>query len=412
MKNLTLILLTQLIPIRIKRVLDARFTRRSPDGVSLPPFLGDIDSHLPGDGPSRRALVALRPDIWLSAVRQHPHIFLYNHYGFVFSLVKALNESGFIVDLVDPLSSHIITEDYQLFVGHGPDCGQFLDQLPPAIPVYEYVSGLYWKSFQAESDQRYARFFSHHNAQLPTTHRRSIASMAVGLELLEQRADVMFTIHCPRMAAGYGELSPKFIFTGLGAYLDPRFILYPEDRDFVAGRKNFIYVGGTGGNIQKGLDLVIDAFQQLPELNLYIYCKVEEEILTFCREELAAPNIHYIYHWRHRPFKDRLRRLLKLTCFTFHAPINTGLGTAFAATMGAGMIPVGYVDLPDAGESAVLSDSWQVEDLVACIRRASEMSPEWCREASRLTLLKYREHCDPEVVERNFVTMFSKLPKA
>lgn len=412
MKNLSLILLTQQFPTRVKRALDTGIAGKPPGGVSQPPFYGDITSYCSASVPPRRALVTLRPDIWLSAVSQHPHISLYNHYGFVFSLVKALNECGFIVDLVDPLSSHRLSASYDLLVAHGPDCGQFLEQLPPDIPVYEYVSGLYWKKFEEESQERYDRFFTRHKTPLPAAHRRSITPLATGLELLNRRADVMFTSHCPRMAAGYGAHLSKFVFTGLGAYLDSRFVLDSGEREFETGRKNFIYVGGTGGNIQKGLDLVIEAFQQLPDLNLYIYCKVEEEIVKHCRNELRSPNVHYIYHWKYRPFRKRLRNLLKRICFSLHAPINSGVGTAFAATMGAGMIPVGYVDLPDPGESAVLTDSWQIDDLVACIRRASEKSPQWCREASLLTLRKYDEQIDPDQVERNFVAMFSKLAHA
>ncbi len=409
MRNLLLILLAQQLPTRVRQFLKPKKPTSAQGQASKPPVLQDIDRFFPAGVPPRRALVMLRPDIWLTAVKQHPNITLYNHYGFVFSLVKALNESGYIVDLVDSYTSYQINHKYDLFIGHGGHCKPFLDQLPPDIPVFQYISGLYWKVFDVESDERYERFFSHYGASRPTAHRRSITSQIEGLEYLNERADVMFTIHCPRMVAAYGRYSSKFHFTGLGAYLDELFVMKPGERDFDDGRKNFIYVGGTGGNLQKGLDLLIEAFQETPDLHLYIYCKVEEEILKHCRKELAAPNIHYIYHWKYRPFHGRLRELLKRTNFSVHAPINIGMGTAFMATMGAGMVPVGFVDIHNPGESAVLCDSWKVKDLVECIRRASRKSPEWCENASRLTVAKYQEHCDPEQVEKNFVKMFSAL---
>jgi glycosyltransferase involved in cell wall biosynthesis len=406
MKNLLLIILTQQLPTILRRKFNKLKSPATRAPVSQPPILQGIADHLPHEITPRRALVLLRPDIWLAARRQYPDIKLYNHNGFVFSLVKALNESGFIVDLVDYLSDHQPAGKYDLCIAHGGYCRRFLEWLPTDVPVYQYISGLYWKVFDAESDQRYERFFSRHGLQRPTSHRRSITSQIEGLEYLNRRADKLFTIHCPRMVAAYGDYASKFHFTGLGAYLDELFAIPPEQRDFETGRKNFIYVGGTGGNLQKGLDLLIEAFQQTPELNLYIYCKVEEEIFKHCRKELASPNIHYIYHWKYRPFHKRLRKLLTRTNFTVHAPINIGMGTAFMGSMGAGLIPVGYVDLADPRDSAVLTDSWQVDSLVECFRRAASKPAEWCRIASGLTRNYYNEYCDPAQVERNFRKMF------
>lgn len=96
--------------------------------------------------------------------------------------------------------------------------------------------------------------------------------------------------------------------------------------------------------------------------------------------------------------------------FTVHAPINIGMGTAFMATMGVGMIPVGYVDVPEpVGESAVLVDTWQVDALVDCIKEASQKSPKWCQDASVLSIEKYNEHCEPNKVEENFKAMLTQV---
>jgi glycosyltransferase involved in cell wall biosynthesis len=411
MRNRLLIFLSQQLPTRVRRKLNelkspATATRTI---VSQPPALLGISDDLPQGLAAKRALVMFRPDIWLTARSQYPNIKLYNQNGFIFSLVRALNECGFIVDLVDAQSDHQPDVKYDLFIGHGGHCMRFLDSQSQGVPVYQYISGLHWKAFVTESDERYERFFPRKGLTKPIIHRRSIAEHIKGQELLDRRTDVMFTIHCPRMVAAYGEYASKFHFTGLGAYLDELFIVPPEQKDFDVGRKNFIYVGGTGGNIQKGLDLLIEAFQQTPELNLYIYCKVEEEILKHCRKELASPNIHYIYYWKYLPFHKRLRKLLTQTNFSVHAPMNIGIGTAFMASMGSGLIPVGYVDLADPGECAVLTDSWQVDSLVECIRRASSMPTEWCRAASGLAREYYAKHCDPAQVERNFKEMFESV---
>lgn len=413
MKYHILILLTQLMPTWIgNRLKSMKLLVRGGGRSSVPAFLPDID-HFSWSGgrKDKRALVMLAPVVWITALRQYPNIEFYNHSGFIYGIVKALNENGYVVDLAVASEERKLDRRYDLFLGHGGYCKGFIEQLPVGTPVYQYISGLYWEAFEAESDQRYNRFYTKHGGIRPKSHRRSITPLIEGLEFLNRRADVLFSINAPRMVAAYGPYAKKFYFTGLGAYLDDLFCIPIEEKNFVRGRKNFIYVGGTGGNLQKGLDLLLEAFVKSPDLHLYIYCKVEEEIFTYCGKELGAGNIHYIYHWKYKPFHSRLRKLLKQVNFSVHAPINTGIGTAFSGTMGAGMIPVGYIDLADPGESAVLCDSWDVSTLAECIRQASEKSPEWCSAASLLIKEKYGEFCDPAQVEENTRKMFSELPK-
>ena len=92
-----------------------------------------------------------------------------------------------------------------------------------------------------------------------------------------------------------------------------------------------------------------------------------------------------------------------------HAPINIGMGTAFMATLGDSLIPVGYIDVADPDNDSVLTDSWQVKDLVACIKEASEKSAAWCEEASKRSRKRYEKFCDPDQVENNFRKMFAAV---
>jgi glycosyltransferase involved in cell wall biosynthesis len=410
MKNYLIIQFTQNLPTRLARLLNSlksHSTRGEVGSAESAHFLEGIDYYQSDKAPKpKRALVALHPQAWLTALAEYPNIKRYNHTGFVFGLVTALNKVGYVVDLVNLQKGYKIFHDYDLFVGHGGGCKDVLTQLPNDIPIFQYISGLYWKVFDEESDARYERFYRVHGGEMPKSHRRSITHMIDGLEYLNETADVLFTINCPRMIEAYGRHKSKFHFTGLGAYVDPLLDIQAEERMFDLGRENFVYVGGTGGNLQKGLDLLIEAFADLPHLNLYIYCKVEEEILNRCRNLLRKKNIHYIYHWRYPVFKSKLRNLMKRTNFSVHAPINIGMGTAFMATLGVGMIPVGYVDIADPEDGAVLTDSWQVEDLKNCVREASQKSPEWCQKASTLSRERYQKFCEPEQVHENFVKMF------
>jgi len=401
MINTTLIRLTQQIPTLLVKILNWIRRSFSITKRSHLSFLENID-HFAADMPkTRHALITLSPDAWLTAVRQYPNIRLFNYYGLTYEMVRALNENGYMVDIADLLSEHTPTRHYDLFVGHGGKCRTILDSLPVGTPVLQYVSGVHWKTFQEESAERYQSFASRRNAPLVQHFRRSFDNLCEGVDYLAARTDAFFTIHCPRMIASYGKQVGRFVFTGLGSYPDTKLIPV-GGHDFNAGKNNFIYVGGSGGNIQKGLDVLISAFARHPDLHLYIYCIVEPELLRYAALDLNLPNIHYIYHWRFPGYHKRLERMLGKINFTVHAPCNFGMGTAFMGSLGVGLIPVGYVDYAGPEDSVVLADSWHVDALAKCIREASEKSGEWCETAAGKALEFYLEHCTAEGFHKRF----------
>jgi hypothetical protein len=349
---------------------------------------------------TKRALLSLSPSAYLQARTQYPDIRFFNYSGLSYEIVRALNHSGYLVDIVDFRKAYSPHERYDLFVGHGGNCRTIIDCLPAGTPILQYVSGAHWTSFNAQSEARYQRFSQAHGFPFDGHFKRSLDGLTEGEEYLSRKATYMFTIQCPRMVAGYGDLSKKFVFTGLGAYADP-LLGSPASRTHSAPNR-FLYVAGTGGNIQKGLDLFIDAFSKRPDFDLYIYCKVERDILDYAATAFNAPNIHYIYHWRYRPFRQQLRDLLQTVSFTLHAPIDAGLGTAFSASLASGLIPVGYIDYSGNPEGCILSKSWDVDSLTRCLQRAARKSQAWCRAASCEARHFYEQHCTPNGFYQRF----------
>jgi glycosyltransferase involved in cell wall biosynthesis len=68
---------------------------------------------------------------------------------------------------------------------------------------------------------------------------------------------------------------------------------FPEDKDFAAARRRFLWFG-SGGMVHKGLDLVLEAFAGMPELELVVAGPVERERefeRAFATELYRTPNI-------------------------------------------------------------------------------------------------------------------------
>jgi hypothetical protein len=406
MFTVLIIFLTQKIPARIN-VLHQNLRYRKSGGQSRIPIIEDIDHFSTSTTKVKHALITLDPAAWLTALQQYPDIRLFNYFGLTFEIVKALNEAGYKVDIVDMNREHIPTKQYDLLIGHGGKCRTIIEHLAPNSVIFQYVSGAYWRVFNEESKQRYERFAKSRGIDTQIKYVRDLSELLDGEEYLLQKADCLFFFNCPRTIESFGIHRKKFFFTGFGAYTDPALMISCDERNHNAGRRNFIYVGGTGGNVQKGMDILIEAFAKKPSLHLYIYCKVEKEIIDNYKKELSLPNIHYVYFLRYPIFSSIRKRLLQKISFSVHAPINTGLGTAFMGTMGLGLIPVGYVDLAENAECTVLTDHWDVDSIANCISQASEKSIEWCVNASTQITKEYECLCGTESLRSKFKELFS-----
>jgi hypothetical protein len=75
-------------------------------------------------------------------------------------------------------------------------------------------------------------------------------------------------------------------------------VVYPwsEDKDFEACRRNFLWFG-SGGLVHKGLDLVLEAFTQMPDFHLTVCGPVKEEKdfeRVYAKELYRTPNIRTV----------------------------------------------------------------------------------------------------------------------
>ncbi|KAA3617050.1 MAG: hypothetical protein D8M58_04360 [Calditrichaeota bacterium] len=405
MNNIQKIFFFQKIPTILKNFY-TKFAVRSKVSNSI---IENID-YFKSDKPKKRnALVALSPNAWITAVKQYPNIKYFNFTGLMYEMVKGLNEEGYTVDIVDSNTENKNNKNYSLFIGHGGKCKTIIDNLPSETKIIQYISGAFWKIFYKESEERYNSFIKRRNIKEKLNLKRNMDLTIGGEEYLTKKAHVLINPNCPKVVDSFGEYKNKFFYpaTGFASYVEKSLLIPIEEKAFDIGNKSFIYVGGTGGNIQKGMDVLIEAFAKNLDLHLYIYCKVEDEILKSYANELRLPNIHYIFHWQRKPLQKKLKQLIRRTNFTIHAPINTGIGTAFLGSMGLGLIPVGYIDLIAPKESCVLSDSWDSESLSETIREASQKSTKWCKNAYILTLKNINENWSVE----NFRKRFRELIK-
>lgn len=128
---------------------------------------------------------------------------------------------------------------------------------------------------------------------------------------------------------------------------------WPVDRDFEKARKKFLWVASYG-MVHKGLDLVLDAFAGMPDLELTVCGRPEKEedfFRLYQKELTQTSNIHF-HGWLDMGSPDFLEMARTHATIIYPSCAEGGAG-AVIHCMHAGMLPActweASVDLGDFG---------------------------------------------------------------
>jgi hypothetical protein len=151
--------------------------------------------------------------------------------------------------------------------------------------------------------------------------------------------------------------------------------VWPEGRDFEQAKKKFLWVGSYG-MVHKGLDLALDAFFGMPDLELTVCGRPEKEADFFRlyeRHLKQTPNIK-LHGWLDMASPDFVEIARTHAAVIYPSSAEVGAGSVIHC-MHAGMLPVctteASIDLGDFGVHVV---SASVESVQKACRAVAEMS--------------------------------------
>lgn len=173
---------------------------------------------------------------------------------------------------------------------------------------------------------------------------------------------------------------------------------WPENKDFERCRKKFLWFG-SAGFVHKGLDLVLEAFRDMPELHLTVCGPIDQDPkfkAAYFEELYETPNIH-THGWvdvASREF-DRIAR----DCVALVYPsCAEGGGSSVLTCMHAGLIPVvsreSSVDVGDFG--VILAES-TIEAVKSEVTRISLSPADQCETKARHAREFARQHHTREI---------------
>ena len=155
---------------------------------------------------------------------------------------------------------------------------------------------------------------------------------------------------------------------------------WPEDKDFDSCRKHFLWFG-SNGFVHKGLDLVLEAFTQMPDLHLTVCGPIDEDEkfkAAYHRELYETENIH-----THGWIDVGSHEFINITnsCIALVYPsCSEGGGSSVLTCMQAGLIPiVTYESSVDIEGFGITLEAATIETIKAAIWQISQQPADQCK---------------------------------
>lgn len=138
-------------------------------------------------------------------------------------------------------------------------------------------------------------------------------------------------------------------------------------------KKNFLWFGSLGF-IHKGVDIVLDAFSELPDFTIDLYGVSKSEINLYKK---LAPRNARICGYMNVMSQEFIDEVVYQHCFLIFPSCSEGMSTAVCTCMAHGIIPIVTKECGfEPHESIIELLGWQVDDIKKALIRAANMSDE------------------------------------
>ena len=202
-------------------------------------------------------------------------------------IARIFNKLGYVVDVAvyndDKFNSK---KNYDLIFGQGNSFARHIESAGPSCLKIYYATGAHW-SFQNPAEQSRIDYLQQRKGV--KLNRKVFAPPNRSAE----KADGVICIGNEFTVSTYLPYNTNVKQLNQSGF---DFLKWPEDKNFDSAVHKFFWLGSRG-MVHKGLDLVLEVFKNLPNLELYIGGKVLREkdfAATYHNELLETPNINLL----------------------------------------------------------------------------------------------------------------------
>ncbi len=310
-----------------------------------------------------QVLLSYRADPFLDPTVKEKHISAWQ----CLEMAQAFLDRGYNVDVIDYQNDRFMPEkDYNIFI----DVHSNLERIGPLLNQ-ECVKVLLivWAHWLFHNYANYKRHVElQQRRKLILKPKRQLQpTKGIGV------ADIVLTSANQFTPGTYGIAQrPVFYLPIPSQIMCP----FPEDKDYDITRTNYLYFSGFGA-VHKGLDLLLEAFAEMPNYHLYVCGRLEEEkdfTDAYHKELFQTPNIHYL------GFVDVAgRKFLDVanTCVGVISPsCSEGGSGAVINCSRAGLIPIISYECGIAvdGSFGLILEKCSIEEIKNSVKEISDLS--------------------------------------
>jgi len=319
----------------------------------------------------------------------------------VLEMASSFQELGFRVEICDwDNTEYTPPSDCRIAIDIHGNLERWDTILPKECLRVLHVTGPHWLSYNKGELERIAAIRDRKKVVLKP-RRQVAASRAIEVA---DRATVLgnqYTIDT------FGFAGKPFTRIPISsAYEFP----WPEDRHIQSAKRKFLWVGSFG-MVQKGLDLVLEAFSQMPELELTVCGRPEKEEDFFKLYEsllMDAQNIH-LHGWIDMA-SDEFINISKTHAAVIYPGSGEGGAGSVIHCMHAGMVPIctkmASIDLMDFG---LLIESGTVEAVKSAAKNFASKTDQEVQERARKSYDHVRRVHTREEFSKNYRSFAKNL---
>ena len=303
----------------------------------------------------------------------------HTHHWESFQIAQIFLDLGYTVDAIDFRNHEFIpSKEYAFFVSARTNLQTIGQRLNSNCIKIVHLDTAHWLFNNAAAYER----------ALELQRRRGVSIKSIGLKLVEPHLAIEHADYATAIGNEFAMSTYRYANKPIFRTPISSLTTYPwrDDKNYEEARFSFLWFGSSG-LVHKGLDLVLEAFSELPRFHLYVCGPIEDEADFSCayhKELYETENIHTI-GWvdvEGEPFKEINQKCLGIV---FPSCSEGGAGSVVQC-MHAGLIPiVSYESSVDVHDFGVILENCSIDEIRNSIENISKLPPEELKLMSRKT---------------------------